>query len=292
MQIERDSPCKVNFILNILGKRADGFHELETLLYPIQYCDRIGVRRAGGGIELSCSDPSLSVDATNLVCRAAAAFKERAGIKDGVVLHLEKRIPVAAGLGGGSGNAAVTLLLLNELFGHPLGSEDLTRIASGLGSDIPFFLQNNPALGLGRGERIDALGAFTALKGMHILLVHPGFGISTPWAYKKLANFPDALNGTPGRARQLADFLSVTDIPWDGVRSLFYNSLEAPALYKYPILKMYQEHFLQQGARVSLMSGSGSTTFAIFDSAADARVALDRFHMEFGTSGWTAIVPL
>jgi 4-diphosphocytidyl-2-C-methyl-D-erythritol kinase len=303
MQIERDCPCKVNFILNILGRRADGFHELETLLYPIQYCDRIGVRRSGSGIELSCNDPALPTDSTNLVHRAATAFKEATGIQDGLMIHLEKRIPVAAGLGGGSGNAAVTLLLLNELFGHPLSDENLTALAARLGSDIPFFLQNKPALGLGRGEKILPLTEFQSLKGMHILLLHPGFGISTPWAYKKLASFPAALNGTPGRARALADFLGALSPEetvgsgtqaegWRNAQPLFYNSLEAPALHKYPILRIYQEYFMEHGALVSLMSGSGSTTFAIFASAARATNALEQFYGQYGTAGWVAVVPL
>jgi 4-diphosphocytidyl-2-C-methyl-D-erythritol kinase len=303
MQIERDSPCKVNFILNILGKRADGFHELETLLYPIQHCDRIAVRLSGSGIELSCSNPALPANSTNLVYRAAAAFKETTGIRDGLMIHLEKRIPVAAGLGGGSGNAAVTLLLLNELFDHPLSADNLTVIAASLGSDIPFFLQNKPALGLGRGEQIIPLTEFQALKGMHILLLHPGFGISTPWAYKKLAGFPVALNGTPGRARALADSLAALcpeqkvesgtqSARWRTAQSLFYNSLEAPALHKYPILRIYQEHFMDHGALVSLMSGSGSTTFAIFASAAVAASALEQFYGQYGTAAWVAVVPL
>src|SRR4051812_11079009 len=146
MTIEKESPCKVNLLLNILGKRPDGFHELETLMHPVNVFDELTFARSARGIQFTCSDPSLPTNAGNLVYRAAAAFLPRAGIKDGVRIHLTKRIPLAAGLGGGSGNAAVTLLGLNELFDHPLPPETLYEIAASLGSDIPFFLQTKPAL--------------------------------------------------------------------------------------------------------------------------------------------------
>src|SRR5579863_4723329 len=103
--LEKDSPCKVNLLLNILGKRPDGFHELETVMHPVQFCDRLVFSRAGQGIQLTCSDPALPADATNLVHRAATAFLQAAHLTEGVRIHLEKRIPQAAGLGGGSGNA-------------------------------------------------------------------------------------------------------------------------------------------------------------------------------------------
>jgi 4-diphosphocytidyl-2-C-methyl-D-erythritol kinase len=120
MRLEKKSRCKVNLLLNILGRRADGFHELETVLQPVNLCDQLTFVRGGTGVELSCSDPNLPTDAHNLVHRAATAFLQAAKINDGVKVHLEKKIPLAAGLGGGSGNAATTLLALNELFGQPL----------------------------------------------------------------------------------------------------------------------------------------------------------------------------
>src|SRR5947209_7329497 len=139
MTLERTSPCKVNLLLNILGRRPDGFHELETVMHPVNFCDRLVFSRGGKGIQLTCNDPGLPVDSTNLVHRAATAFLSAAGMTEGVRIHLDKKIPQAAGLGGGSGNAATTLLGLNELFGSPLGPEKLHALAAGLGSDIPFF---------------------------------------------------------------------------------------------------------------------------------------------------------
>jgi 4-diphosphocytidyl-2-C-methyl-D-erythritol kinase len=152
VSLEKQSPCKVNLLLNILGKRTDGFHELETVLQPVRVFDRLSFRRAGQGIQLSCSAPGLPTDARNLVYRAAAMFLEAARVRDGVRLELQKNIPLAAGLGGGSGNAATALLGLNELFGGPLAPEQLQRLAASLGSDVPFFLQDKPALATGRGE--------------------------------------------------------------------------------------------------------------------------------------------
>ncbi len=287
--LEKDSPCKVNLLLNILGRRADGFHELETIMQPVNLCDRLSFKREGSAIQLTCSEPTLPTDSGNLVHRAAAAFLQQAGIQDGVRIHLEKRIPMAAGLGGGSGNAATTLLALNEMFGSPLTPLQLDAIAASLGSDIPFFLQDKPALAIGRGEKVTSLAAFPALRGAAFLLIHPGFGIATAWAYKELARFPSALNGTPGRAEKLVTLLNAADIAVAG--AAFYNSLEAPALDKYPLLALYQEFLRANGAAAALMSGSGSTTFAIARSLSDAKEIEQRVLAKFGPC-WTAVVPV
>src|ERR1017187_779716 len=195
MALEKKSPGKVNLLLNILGKRPDGFHELETVMHPVNFFDVIRFERGGGGIQLACDEPALPVDAQNLVYRAAEAFLKLHDPRAGVRIHLQKKIPLAAGLGGGSGNAATTLLALNELYDQPLAAKILCEIAATLGSDIPFFLQNKPALATGRGEKIQPLENFPALCGKAFLLIHPGFGISTAWAYQNLARFPKALNG-------------------------------------------------------------------------------------------------
>src|SRR5437667_7721748 len=181
MTLEKLSPCKVNLLLNILGRRADGFHELETIIHPLEVFDRISFSRKGQGIELTCSNPKLPTDSQNLVYRAAAMLFQRAKITEGVRMHLEKKIPLAAGLGGGSGNAATTLLGLNELFGGPLTPAHLQLIAAALGSDLPFFLQSKPAFATGRGEQIQSLEPFPALRGAALLLIHPGFVIPTAW---------------------------------------------------------------------------------------------------------------
>ena len=287
MTLERPSGCKVNLLLNVLGKRADGFHELESVMHPINLFDRLGFARATQGIQLTCSEPGLPADSQNLVHRAAALFLETAKIKDGVSLHLEKKIPVAAGLGGGSSNAAATLLGLNELFGQPLAEEQLQAVAALLGSDVPFFLQNNPAVATGRGEQIQPLAFFPALAGAAFLLIYPGFGIATAWAYQRLARFPPALSGRPGRARKLVALLQSADLKTAGVE--FYNSLEAPALEKYPLLALFQQFLRENGAAATLMSGSGSATFAVVQDQRVAEELAEKFKAKFGSANWIAV---
>jgi 4-diphosphocytidyl-2-C-methyl-D-erythritol kinase len=323
MPLEKPSPCKVNLLLNILGKRADGFHELETVFHPVNVCDQFSFSRVGAGVQLTCSNPALPTDSTNLVHRAATAFLQAAKISDGVRIHLEKKIPLAAGLGGGSGNAATTLLGLNELFGQPLSHERLHTLAASLGSDVNFFLQNKPAcvaeakhsanvqsspisagptkaldtsawqrpaLATGRGEKITSLDFFPALRGKAFVLVHPGFGIATAWAYQQLAHFPDALNGRAGRAQKLISLLQTADAKKAGAE--FYNSLEAPALKKFPVLALYQEFFREHGALATLMSGSGSTTFAVMENQSAGEALVEKFKAKFGQIGWMVVVPV
>jgi len=253
-------------------------------MHPVPVCDTLSFSQGTAGLELSCNQAELPVDSRNLVHRAATAFLGQARVNSGVRIHLEKRLPLAAGLGGGSGNAATTLLGLNELFGGPLSGGELHSIAASLGSDIPFFLQAKPALATGRGEQVQPMDRFETLRGKGIFLVHPGFGISTPWAYRQLAHFPKALNGTPGRAGALVAALRQGDLL--GAAADFYNSLEAPALHKYPVLSLYQEFLRDQGALMALMSGSGSTTFAIFEDLAGAKAAMEPFRARFGSQAW------
>ncbi len=290
MSFETKSPCKVNLLLNILGRRADNFHEIETVLHPVKVYDELAFVRGGHRVELSCSDANLPADAQNLVHRAATAFLAAAKISEGVKIHLEKKIPLAAGLGGGSGNAAATLFALNELFNRPLTPAKLNELAASLGSDVPFFLQNRPALATGRGEKIQSLDFFPALHDKAFLLIHPGFGVSTAWAYQALARFSAALNGRPGRARALISILQTNPSPAaaDGL----YNSLEAPVLEKYPVLALFQEFLRAHGALAALMSGSGSTTFALAENVSAGETLAEKFKAKFGSTCWTAVVKI
>ena len=287
--LHKKSPCKVNLILNILGKRADGFHELETVMLPIGIYDEMSFARAGSGLQLTCSHPELPADSKNLVHRAATSFLAAANITDGVRIHLQKNLPLAGGIGGGSANAAVTFSALNELFGSPLPREKLHELAAALGSDVPFFLYDRPALATGRGEQVQPLEIFPALRGRAFLLVHPGFGISTPWSYQTLARFPEALNGHAGRAQRL---ISLLQGDLKTAAKEFYNSLEAPAFFKFPVLQLYQEFLRENGAIGSLMSGSGSTTFAIAEDLAAAVALAEKFKSQFGNNGWLATVEM
>jgi 4-diphosphocytidyl-2-C-methyl-D-erythritol kinase len=290
MSLELRAPSKVNLLLNVLGPRPDGFHELETVIYPLPLADGLSFARIARGLEFTCTEPTLPTDRSNLVVCAAQTFLQHAAMTEGVRLRLEKRIPLAAGLGGGSSDAATTLLGLNRLFGDPLQAEALGQLAATLGSDVPFFLQAAPALATGRGERIAPLEWFGALDQLWLLLIHPGFGVPTAWAYQNLARFPVALHGQPGRAARLIARLRAGDLTASAAE--FYNSLEAPVLSKFPILAMYQEHLRSEGALATLMSGSGSTTFAVVPDEAAGQGLRERFLAKFGAECWTALVPL
>jgi 4-diphosphocytidyl-2-C-methyl-D-erythritol kinase len=177
---------------------------------------------------------------------------------------------------------------MNELFGHPLPAGKLEELAATLGSDVPFFLQTKPALATGRGQIIQPLEPFPALRGVSVVLAHPGFGVSTPWAYHQLANFPSSVEGKPGRAQRLINLLQAS---LAAAAPEFYNALEAPVLRKYPLLELFQEFFRENGAPVSLMSGSGSATFALVPGREAAGTMLEKFRVKFGPGCWTAVVP-
>ena len=290
MSLQRRSPAKINLVLNILGRRDDGFHELETLILPVPLYDELTFEPGGDAVVLTCNHPDVPTDASNLILQAAEAFFAATGVRWGGRIHLEKRIPMEAGLGGGSSNAAATLLALNELTGRPLSPEGLIPLAAELGSDVPCFLREQPVLGRGRGEQLEPVPPLVALRGLTLLLIHPGFGVSTPWAYRRLADFLEALQGTPGRAAQVAADLAV------GRREAglagCVNSLEAPVLHKFPVLELYQQFLVERGALLARMSGSGSTTFAFFADTAVAETVREQFLAHFGKTCWTALLSL
>lgn len=290
MKVVRQSPCKINLLLNILRKREDGFHELETVMHPVAVHDELEFSETAGGILIEGNHPELKSDPSNLIYRAAESFLAAAKIRSGVYIRHEKRLPIAAGLGGGSANAATTLRGLNELFGLPLSAEQLHEIAARHGSDINFFLQDGPALATGRGECIEPLPPFPALAGRGLVLLNPGFGIPTPWAFRKLADHPGAITGDATRGRALIAALQDPD-PAAAIPR-FFNSLEAPVLEKYPLLAVFQDFCRANGALVSMMSGSGATTFAITESPASATELGARFRARFGDSAWCRDLPM
>jgi len=248
-------------------------------MHPVALHDELTFSRGGSSIQLTCNIPELPTDSGNLVYRAAESFLRAAGVTEGVRIHLQKNLPLAAGLGGGSANAAVTLVALNELFGNPMS--DLHGVAAQIGSDVPFFLQSRPALVTGRGEKIEPLNLFPALKGKWFLLVYPGFGVPTAWAYNHL----EPPYGTPGKAADLLKALNGPDLKG----AHWYNSLEAPVLRKYPLLQLFQEFLRENGAMAALMSGSGSTTFAICADEPHARELERKTQEKFGPV-WTSAV--
>ncbi|MGC8830214.1 MAG: 4-(cytidine 5'-diphospho)-2-C-methyl-D-erythritol kinase [Verrucomicrobiia bacterium] len=289
-EVTKESCCKVNLFLKVLGKRADGYHNIETVFYPIALYDYLKISIKGCGIRLNCSHPDLPTDSRNLVYKAADTFLKAIGKPDlGVEIYLDKRLPIAAGIGAGSSNAATTLLGLNELFGFPLTKEKLFSLAATLGSDVPFFLNPKPALATGRGEKLQTLTPFQSLQETFMVLVYPGFGVSTAWAYKELSKYPE-LFSTPITAERFVNSLRNKSLE-DAVEE-FFNSFETPVFKKFPILQMYKEFLTGAGATVSLMSGSGSTTFAIVKSRETAETLRKKFIEEFGITVWSAIVKL
>ena len=279
------APCKINLLLNILGKRDDGFHELETIIMPVPLFDELSYeQKTEGGIQLTVEGAALTEGSDNLIVRAAEAFYSCTHGNRHIGIHLKKRIPMEAGLGGGSSNAAITLNALNEISGYPLSQQVMEDIAAKIGSDVPFFLHHKPAMAEGRGERVTSLPSFNALIGKTLLLVKPDFGVSTPWAYNALQQSPDLLNGQRGKAKKLVSALNGNDLSQASI--FFFNSLERPVLEKFPILRLFQTTLKASGAEVTLMSGSGSTTFAIFPNKQTAEKAIEDFRQGFGSTHW------
>ena len=260
------------------------------LMLPVPIFDRLEIELIESGIELTCSQPGIPTDSSNLVWRAAERFLTKAGSETGVRIHLEKNIPAEGGLGGGSGNAAGTLLALNTLLGQALGQAELHELAAELGSDVPFFLQAQPAIAKGRGEIIEPVGELASLDGKALLLVRPGFGISTPWAYKSLAAWPEARNRPLGQAEELAKRLAKGDL--GAAADLFFNSLEPPAFAKFPLLKLMKDFAHANGAEAALMCGSGSTVFAICPNADAAGALGQAIERQFGRLSLNQVVEL
>lgn len=256
------SPAKVNLLLAVTGKRPDGFHDLISLVSPVSFGDEleIGLVFNSGDLKLSCTDSSVPVGEENLVVRAARAFLEAINADQGISIRLEKHIPMEAGLGGGSSNAATTLLLLNSLFSHPLKKSELTGLASGLGSDCPLFLERAPVIMRGRGEVIESLSVaqISQLSGLNLAIFKPSIGISTPWAYGELAR---------GKAYAEASSVESWLENWKsgelGLDELICNSFEAPIFQKFPAFPLLFEEIRDTLGLRCLVSGSGSACFTL-----------------------------
>jgi 4-diphosphocytidyl-2-C-methyl-D-erythritol kinase len=248
------APAKVNLFLEVVGKRADGYHELRTLMVAVSLYDRLTFTLAPSGpIRLSCPGVDLSAGPENLIVRAAEHLRRHAGIDAGADVDLTKRIPLAAGLAGGSTDAAATLVGLNRLWGLGLGRSDLSAMAADLGSDVPFFLNPPSAWCTGRGEIVERwpLGA-----RLHLVLVAPPFGLSTAAVYRNVAVPIEPLSGDEMKAAAKAG-----DVEAIG-RSL-HNRLQEPAERLQPELADWLARLKSLGPAGCLMSGSGSTLFAL-----------------------------
>ncbi len=267
------APAKINLSFRILHQRPDGFHEVETFMTPISLCDELIIERAeqNRGIHFVCDDPSLSVGSDNLVVRAAELFFENAKKGPVVEITLRKKIPHSAGLGGGSSDAAATLRALNELFATNWPREKIAEIATQIGSDVPFFVHESAALCRGRGEIVTP----TRLEEKFpLLLLKPAFGISTSWAYSRWQNSRE-LPEVSYLEQKFADLTLV-------------NDLERPVFEKFVFLaevKMWLRR--QPEVTAALLSGSGSTVFAVMRPNADVDLVAKRARKELDREIWT-----
>jgi 4-diphosphocytidyl-2-C-methyl-D-erythritol kinase len=257
--IKVPSFAKINLGLYIKEKRKDGFHSIESIFQTISLKDTLYFKLSGSKIEISSDNPYLPVGPTNLIYKAANMFKEKENEKLGIKIKVKKNIPIGAGLGGGSSNAAVTLLTLNSLLKHPKNTEELTECANKLGSDVPFFLKGGTALVKGRGEKIlweKDIPTFT------ILLALPAFSISTKDAY-------DWWDKEKKQTLTKTDLSLILHDMQEGKREIFCeleNSFCGLVIKKYPQVKKFMEKLRNLKPINVLLSGSGPAMFAVFGS--------------------------
>lgn len=267
------APAKINLSFRILCRRDDGFHEIETLMARISLGDELAItpNEKGSGLEFSCDAPGLPAGEENLVVRAARSFFAAIKEEPRVEIELRKRIPHGAGLGGGSSDAATALLGLNALYGNPLTRSRLTTLAARIGSDVPFFLCESAAICRGRGEIVEPVAAMPKLT---LLLLKPEFGVPTPWAYQRWSE-----------SRELP---GIDYAPQTAGEMVFRNDLERPVFEKYIFLG-HMKHWLRVQPEVSaaLLSGSGSTVFAVLREAAAARDLAERARRDLDPLLWT-----
>jgi 4-diphosphocytidyl-2-C-methyl-D-erythritol kinase len=267
------APAKINLSLRVLRRRHDGFHEIETLITPISLCDEMKIERRADKqkIAFCCDASSVPKGQENTVIRAANVFFEQTKITGGVSIDLKKRIPHAAGLGGGSSDAASTLLALNELFETNLPREALANMAAMVGSDVPFFIFQSAAVCKGRGELVTATRLSQQLA---VLLLKPAFGVSTHWAYSQW--------------RDSGEIPGVSYAPQAFNGSSFVNDLERPVFEKFVFLAELKMWLLKQSeVAVALLSGSGSTVFAVIRDGADVDDVAKRAQVELDPNLWS-----
>jgi 4-diphosphocytidyl-2-C-methyl-D-erythritol kinase len=268
------TPAKINPVLEVLGARPDGYHELVLVFQAVGLYDQLTFRKKEKGVQLSLSEgpEDLAADDSNLIVKAAKLFiAEVLQDKAGVQITLQKNIPMAAGLGGGSSDAAATLRGLQWLFEATVSEEKLSDMAARLGSDVPFFLKGGTALGTGRGERIESWEGSVTLP---LLLVKTPEGLSTPAVYRS----GKAQITSGEKARSFQDVLKKGNV--EEIVSNFFNGLEAAAFHLRPDVKRVKERLLEAGALGSLVSGSGPTVFAVTATSQEAETIGEKFRSE------------
>jgi len=265
------APAKINLSLKILNRRSDGFHEIETVIAPISLCDELKIDKQKQGIEFRCDDPSVPQGDDNLAVRAANAFFSSTKEKPAISIELKKGIPHGAGLGGGSSDAAATLVALNELFQTKLTRDDLAKLGSTIGSDVPFFIFESAAICRGRGELVEPAKLWNRLS---ILLMKPEFAVASEWAYSRWQDSREI----PGVSYQVHEFAGQT----------FVNDLERPVFEKFVFLAQLKMWLLKQPeVGAALMSGSGSTIFAVMRQNVDVDLVAKRAREGLDRELWT-----
>jgi len=255
------APAKINLRLEVLGRRPDGYHELCMIVVPLDLHDTLRLQLARADIRVSCSAPGVPTDRTNLAARAAELLlQRRPDPRPGVRIRIWKRIPVAAGLGGGSSDAAATLVGLARLLRMRLSARELAQLALRIGADVPFFLWDQPALVQGIGQKLKRM---PRLPDWTYLLVFPPFGVSTAWAFAQLR----APLTKPARPHII--MLSKNPDRLELLRWL-RNDLETPVVRRYPLVKELERALVSLGALGAVMSGSGPTVVGVFQNRRQA----------------------
>ncbi|MBI2060882.1 MAG: 4-(cytidine 5'-diphospho)-2-C-methyl-D-erythritol kinase [Nitrospirae bacterium] len=275
------APAKLNLSLLILGKRDDGYHNIYSVMQKIGLADEIGVTVTNvRGIRILCDDPGVPADERNLAFRAADALFKGLDSSMGVRITIRKKVPVAAGLGGGSSDAAQTLLLLNRALALGLTDKDLMEVAGTLGSDVPFFISpHGTALATGRGDILQPIESADAFR---YLIVFPGFGISTRDIYESW----NQAGRRPSRPRSTFTALSASLSDGTFWRRFARNDLEPVAVALHPEVRELKRVLTETGAVYAAMSGSGPTVFGVFETAKDCRRALQRTKESGSCSAW------
>lgn len=276
--ISLPSFAKINLDLRILGMRADGYHDLRTVFQSLAVFDNVTVSVRRGPLTINCDEPDIPTDQRNLVWKAASLLHRMTTGKSSaprdVLIDLRKRIPAEAGLGGGSSNAAMTLLALNKLWKLDLDLASLARIGARLGADVPFFLDGGTALGLGRGDDIYPLAD---MPSVHVVILRPGFGVATADAYLWYDQ----------EARRAQKPMVARAIPpgWPAWSATLRNDLEVPVVRHHPAIGRIKQSLIDAGATFAAMSGSGSAVFGLFERAEAAR----RTANDLSRPGWLSL---
>jgi 4-diphosphocytidyl-2-C-methyl-D-erythritol kinase len=279
------APAKINLSLRVIGQRRDGYHLLDTIMVPVSLYDEIEIRkirpaRAKKGkadplIEVTCDHPLVPRGEKNIAYKAARLLMQRAGREQAVHVHIRKRIPVGAGLGGGSSDAAATLSGLNRLLNLRLSAAKLEKIALSVGADVPFFIRARPARARGIGERLQPI---RKLARFWVVIVYPGFPVSTERVFY---SFCSTLTKPPVNTSIRSSLKSL-----EKLAGLLHNDLESVTLKRYPKLSLIKARLLHEGAAGGLMSGSGSSVFGVFASKDQAARALRRLRKEEGAKAF------